>query len=141
METASTLSLPVHWERHILAAYLRMMGSTQVQAAKAVGRSVRTIRDWEADKCLWDLAREEARKRWMRELVDVSRGALLAKVRGGDGDLAFRILERVEEELAPPAYQMRHSGDIDVTMHVRAARERVGAKLTMIAKRQEGQAS
>ena len=140
MKTSAQRQLPVHWERHILAAYLRMMGSTQEQAARAVGRSVRTIRDWEADKVHWNLAREEAKGRWLTELMDASRVSLLQTIRAGDGELSFRVLERTDEALAPPAYQHKHSGEVDVTMHIQSARDRVRAKLTTMAQRQEAQA-
>jgi hypothetical protein len=44
--------VPRHWEKRVLTAYLRMMGMTQKQAGAAVGRSERTIRDWEADTAI-----------------------------------------------------------------------------------------
>lgn len=132
--------MPPHWERHVLAAYFRMLGQTQKQAAQAVGRSLRTITDWESDKELWAQAREEAKARWLTEVVDASRVSLLSAIRAGDGELSLRVLERTDDALAPPAYQHKHSGEMEVTMHVRTARDRVASKLKIIAERQEAQA-
>src|SRR5690606_28571284 len=39
---------PAHWEKRVSAAYLRILGATQAEAARAVGRSARTIRLWES---------------------------------------------------------------------------------------------
>jgi hypothetical protein len=98
-------------EKQILCAYLRMMGSTQEAAAKAVGRSERTIRLWEKQPT-WPQVREVARKRWMSDLTDASRQALLASIRGGAGDLALKVLERVDSDLAPPAQRLHHQHEV-----------------------------
>lgn len=88
-------------DKIVSAAYLRMLGSTQAQAAKAVGRSPRTLRRWESASS-WAAAREEARRRWLAGLTDAARRTLLDSVRQGeDGRLALAVLERLEPELAP----------------------------------------
>lgn len=92
----------------MLAAYLRILGATQVEAAISVGRSERTIQLWEADKELWEAAREEARKRWLRDVIDASRRSVL-KAAGRNADLGFRILERIDPELAP-RHKIEHTG-------------------------------
>lgn len=94
-------SRPLYWEKCVLYAYLRMMGKTQIDAGHAVGRSERRVQEWEQQKVLYAEAREEARKRWLGELTDASRVALLNTIRDGHGVLALQILERVDEELAP----------------------------------------
>src|SRR5262247_4088007 len=94
--------IPPHFEKRILASYLRMMGLTQGEAAKAVGRAVRSVRRWEADEVVWAHARTEAERRWLKELIDSSRVTLLKAIREGAGDLAMRVLERTVEALAPP---------------------------------------
>ena len=99
-----------YWEKRVLCAYLRMMGATQKDAGHAIGRTTRTVQDWEADKETWHLAREEARQRWLGELTDAARGALLRTIRGGDGDLSLRVLERIDVDLAPPKQKMEHTG-------------------------------
>lgn|SRR5690606_4679649 len=97
-----------HWDKVVLAAYLRILGATQVEAAISVGRSERTIQLWEADKELWEAAREEARKRWLRDVIDASRRSVL-KAAGRNADLGFRILERIDPELAP-RHKIEHTG-------------------------------
>jgi hypothetical protein len=92
---------PPHWEKIVLYAFLRMLGSSQKDAASAVGRKKRTVQDWQADKPLYAQAREEARPRWMQELTDASRQTLLATIRAGAGELALKVLERVDADLAP----------------------------------------
>lgn len=99
-----------HWDKVVSAAYLRMIGHTQEEAARGVGRSQRTIQLWEADTELWAAAREEARGRWLQATVDASRQSVL-KAAGRNADLAFRILERVDPELAPPKQKHEHSGE------------------------------
>jgi len=90
-----------YWEKCILAAYLRMMGATQLDAARAVGRSIRTIATWESRKDHWALALAEARKRWLVDLEHASRAALLRTIKDGNGLLALQVLERIDPELAP----------------------------------------
>lgn len=97
-----------HWDKVVLAAYLRTLGATQVEAATSVGRSERTIQLWEADEELWEKAREEARKRWLRDVVDAARRSVL-KAAGRNADLGFRILERVDPEFGP-RHKVEHTG-------------------------------
>jgi hypothetical protein len=99
--------VPRHWEKRVLACYLRMMGLTQPEAAKAVGRAARSLRRWEADEVTWTHARTEAEKRWLRELTDAARATLLTAIREGAGDLAMRVLERTVEALAPPQQRLK----------------------------------
>ena len=104
--------LPRHWEKRVLAAYLRMMGSTQADAGRAVGRCKRSIAEWEVDIVTWEQAREEARRRWLGALTDAARQTLLAVIQGGAGDLALKILERVDTDLAPPTQRLHHKHEI-----------------------------
>jgi hypothetical protein len=71
-----------HWEKRVLVAYLRMMGLTQHEAGKAVGRAARTVRVWEADTVTWAQARGAAEALWLGELTDAARQTLLAAIRG-----------------------------------------------------------
>jgi len=50
-----------HWHKRVLAAYFRMMGASQPQAAAAVGRKARTLRTWERESKGVGQAREN---RW-----------------------------------------------------------------------------
>ena len=94
-----------YWMKRVSAAYLRMLGATQIDAAKAVGRNARTIREWEAHET-WPAAREAARRLWLVDLSDASRHALLQTIRGGNGDLALKVLERIDDELRPPTHRV-----------------------------------
>lgn len=118
-----------HWDKVVSAAYLRIIGESQKGTATSVGRSERTIWGWENDAELWAAAREEARHRWLREVTDASRRSVL-KAAGRNADLAFRILERVDPDLAPKQ-KHEHSGpdggpiqteDVGLTDAERAAR-------------------
>jgi DNA-binding XRE family transcriptional regulator len=111
---SETAAHPRHWEKRVLAAYLRMMGGTQQAAAAAVGRSERTIRDWEADRPSWIVARDEARQRWREELTDASRLALLNTIKQGNGYLALQVLERTDDDLSPRKDHVDISGTIKV---------------------------
>jgi hypothetical protein len=89
-----------------------MLGATQKAAGAAVGRSERTVQAWEADTMRWTRAREEARRRWLGDLTDAARQTVLDTIRAGDGDLAMKVLERVDTDLAPPAQRLHHKHEI-----------------------------
>ena len=133
---------PRHWEKRVLAAYLRMMGATQIDAGSAVGRSERTMQDWEAQQDTWTMAREEARQRWLGELTDAARVALLSTLKQGNGWLALQVLERLDHDLTPPSVKLKH--DVEVgeglasLLHeaVSGARGRVQAHVETLAQRQ-----
>jgi hypothetical protein len=78
-----------------------MMGSTQKDAGHAVGRALRTVQEWEEDKVIYAQAREEARRRWLADVIDAARTSLLKTLREGTGKLALKVLERVDADLAP----------------------------------------
>lgn len=106
-QSSGSPARPRHWEKRVAAAYLRMMGLTQEGAACAVGRSRRSVAEWEADKPLWTLAREEARQRWLGELTDAARVTLLTTLHAGtQGYLALQVLERLDPALAPAKQQL-----------------------------------
>jgi len=100
---------PAHWEKRVSAAYLRILGATQAEAARAVGRSERTIRLWESDPS-WADARREAEERWLADLKDASRRAVLKAVRAGNAQLGLALLERLDERFAPPKQRHEHAG-------------------------------
>lgn len=89
-----------HWDKVVSAAYLRIIGHTQRDAAIGVGRSLRSIQSWEADSELWALARAAARDRWFSNVTDVARATVL-KGAAKDPDLSLRLLERIDPDLAP----------------------------------------
>src|SRR5262245_12669765 len=112
MKSASFQPHTRHWDKRVAAAYLRMMGLTQAQAGSAVGRSKRSVADWEADTTTWALAREEARQRWMGDVTDAARASLLKHLKDPQsGFLALQVLERIDEDLAPA--KQRHDVNFD----------------------------
>ena len=124
---------PKYWEKFVLYSYLRMMGSTQKDAGRAVGRKVRTVQEWEENKVTFAAAREEARQRWLGELTDAARQTLLATIRAGHGVLALQVLERLDGAFAPAKDQAPPLPDIHV--HIYSARERLSERLTHLATR------
>jgi hypothetical protein len=111
----------LHWEKVVLAAYLRMMGHTQEEAGAAVNRAERTVRVWEADKELWEKARQEGRRRWYEEAADAARQSVLRGVRRNP-ELGFRFLEKIDPELAPPKQRHEVTGEGGGPMEVTVIR-------------------
>src|SRR5215813_11339909 len=109
--SADRTALPKYWEKLVLASSHRLLGSTQAQTGAAVGRSQRTIRSWEADRALWQQASEEARQRWLGEITAAARRAVLDNA-GTDADLALKLLERLDPDLALPAQRLKHSHEV-----------------------------
>ena len=103
---------PRSFEKQVAAAYVPMLGATQKAAGAAVGRSERTLQAWEADTLTWERVRAEARRRWLGALTDAARKTLLETIRSGDGDLAMKVLERVDGALAPPTQRLQHRHEI-----------------------------
>ena len=103
---------PRSFEKQVAAAYVRMLGATQKAAGAAVGRSERALQAWEADTLTWERVRAEARRRWLGALTDAARKTLLETIRSGDGDLAMKVLERVDGALAPPTQRLQHRHEI-----------------------------
>ena len=110
--SAGSTPAPRYWEKAVLCAYYRLLGATQKAAGAAVGRSERTVRVWEADRTLWTRASEEARQRWLGEVTSAARHSLLKAALGADGDLALKILERLDPDLAPPTQRLKHSHEV-----------------------------
>ena len=52
MKPAADEQNPRHWEKRVLAAYYRLLGSSQKAAGAAVGRSERSVWTWEQDTAL-----------------------------------------------------------------------------------------
>lgn len=123
-----------HWDKVVSAAYLRIIGHTQEEAATAVGRNARTIREWEADAELWNAARDEARDRWLQEVTDAARRSVL-KAAGRNADLGLKVLERVDPAFAPKQ-KLEHTGKDGGPIETRS--ELVGLPLEdLIARRKK----
>lgn len=102
----------MHWDKMVSAAYLRMLDHTQEEAAEAVHRSPRTIREWESDP-RWELARQEAQDRWLSGLRRTCRQTILDGC-GDDPKLALEVYRSLETDLAKPAtrHELEHSGAV-----------------------------
>ena len=96
---------PPRWEKRVSAAYLRIIGLNQKQAAKSVGVTRRTIQNWEAHET-WPQAKAEARDRWCAEIHCRARGAILKALEQSDATSARWVLERMDPDFAPP--RQRH---------------------------------
>ena len=101
---------PKDWDKWVSAAYLRILGATQIEAAKGVGRSERTLQRWEEDREAWQAARREAEDRWLVEVRDASRRSVL-KAAGRNAEMGLKILERLDPALAPPRQKLEHTGE------------------------------
>jgi hypothetical protein len=106
---------PAWWEKGVLAAYYRLLGSSQKAASAAVGRNERTIRNWEANTTVWTRATQAAKDRWLGEVISLARRQLLKAMTDADGDLSLKILERVDEALAPASQRVKHEGGVQLT--------------------------
>ena len=103
---------PPFWEKAVLSAYYRLLGGTQKQAGAAVGRSERTIRTWESDAAFWTRATEAARQRWLGEVIAVARRRLLQGMLTAEADLALKLLERIDTELAPATQKVKVNHEV-----------------------------
>src|SRR4029453_13689995 len=99
---------PAYWEKAVMAAYHRLLGSSQKVASAAVGRNEQTIRNWEANTVLWARAVAAAKERLLGEISSVARRQLLKGLMTDTGDLSLKILERLDDALAPPAHRLKH---------------------------------
>lgn len=110
-ESRDPVAAPRDPETALSAAYLRLLGHTQVEAAHATGIDPRTLGRWESCGG-WDDVASEAADRWLHGAVAKARRALLAALEQPDGPLALRVLERVVPELAPPSQQVHLTGSL-----------------------------
>ncbi len=104
---------PRDWDKAISVAYLRLCKTPQTDAAKQAGVGVRTIRRWEKSEW-WPEACFQASSRWLRGLVYVSQQTVFEAIKGGDAHLAFKVIERQIQQLAPPrlSHGIEHSGEV-----------------------------
>ena len=100
---------PRDWDKAVSAAYLRLIGRSQEEAAKHAGVGERTLQRYEVSEW-WPQACREAESRWLKGLVFISQQTLFKAIEAGDANLAFRVTERHIKALAPPSQRHEHSG-------------------------------
>ena len=99
-QNTDPVSAPLDREKAVSAAFLRLLGSTQADAASAAGVSRASLGRWEASSW-WPEVQAEASARWLSGLAARARRGLEAGVET-DGRLALQVLERLVPELQPP---------------------------------------
>ena len=100
---------PKDRDKALSAAYLRIIGHTQEEAAAGANCGARSLRRWEAQPW-WPEILVEAGSRWLSGLTAKARGTLLNDM---DAALALKILERLIPELAPAKRHVEHGGSIE----------------------------
>lgn len=98
---------PRDWDKAVSGAYLILTGSTQGDAAEAVGVHRDTFNRW-ANSDWWHEALGEAATRWLSGLEAKARKVLAENL---DATLSLKILERRLPDLAPPTLNTRVIGD------------------------------
>lgn len=76
----------------------------------------------------------------MQDVIDASRKAVLDQLRGGDGALGLKILERTVPDLmpAPNRIDLGGPGGTGLASLAESAMDRLKSKLAAMAKRQAG---
>ena len=112
-EKLDAVGKPQNWDKAVSVSYLRLIGLTQKKAAKAAGMGERTLRRFELSEW-WPDACGEAVDRWMQQLAIECRTTIMAAVKAGDVVTAVKMLERIDNRLAPPrqSHGIEHSGGI-----------------------------
>lgn len=97
-----TVGKPQDWDKAVSAAYLWMLADSVKAAAEGAGVSERNMHRWIRSDW-WSDACAEAEGRWLRHLTAESRRTVMKAVQEGNAELALRILERRDPEMAPAA--------------------------------------
>ena len=116
-EKLDAVGKPRNWDKAVSVAYLRLIGQSQADAAKAAGLGERTLRRYELSEW-WPDACAEAVERWMQQLAIDCRSTILAAVKDGDVQTSVKMLERIDGRLAPPrqTHGIEHSGEVTTTV-------------------------
>lgn len=120
-------------EKAVHAAYLRLLGGTQMDVAAVVGINRATLSLWETSDW-WPEVKHDAVVQWIAEDLQPTAMAGLQSGVKRDGKLALDVLERVISELAPAAQRVQVKQEIDVT--VSEVRERISNRIARIASSQ-----
>ena len=108
-EPGDIVKKPQDWDKVVACAYLRLLGHSREKAAEGAGAGERSLFDWE--HCSWwKDAEAEAKGRWLRGLASKARNSLETGV-GDDANLALKVLERLDDDLAPPKNRHEVGGE------------------------------
>lgn len=104
-----TVNKPRDWEGAVLCAYFHLRGYSQDRSAREAGVGPRTLKRW-IKSPWWPDALTEARGKWKNGL-DIGARRTLGKAMDAEDqpDLALRILERTDPEMAPAKQQIELS--------------------------------
>ena len=108
----STCKRPQDWDKAVSAAYLRLLGATQLDASFHTGMAERTIVAWEASPW-WPMAEAEARMRWLKGGDALAMTGLLRAIKGHGPEAATTArwwAERRIREFQPPSQRLEHTG-------------------------------
>ena len=105
----ATVSKPRNWDGAVLCAYFHLRGYPQERCAKEAGVGFRTLHRWMKSPW-WPDALAEARDKWKNGLEIGARRTLGKAMDSEDQpDLALRIIERIDPEMAPAKQQIELS--------------------------------
>ena len=89
-ENTDPVGCPRDRDKALSVAYLRTLGASQEEAAKATGVDARTVGRWESCSW-WPEVLTEAAERWLAGAIGKARKALLDALDEPDGLLALKV--------------------------------------------------
>jgi hypothetical protein len=108
-ESTDPVQGPMDREKALSAAYLRLTGCTQAEAASAAGVGERTLRTWETCSW-WGEIKAEASGRWLDGLRTKTRKAIERLIDGLEPATVRFAAERIMDEFQPPKQRAELSG-------------------------------
>lgn len=108
-ESADPVTKPQDREKCLSVAYLRILGASQIDAAKVVGVGERSVRNWEACSW-WPAIKAEATDRWLDGLRSKTFVALERLVEDLEPTTVRFVAERIEDRFLPPKQRVEATG-------------------------------
>ena len=100
---------PIKKTEALMVARLRLLGATQVEAAKAAGVCERSVAGWEAAEW-WPEFQEQARTSVHDQVEAFALRTVLEAARDGDAGTARWVLERLRPKTWGAAQRVEHTG-------------------------------
>jgi hypothetical protein len=105
---------PRWFAKALLAAHLIVnCKMLQKDAAKAVGRTDRSLREWMATPW-WQYAIEAARELWYDDVQLDARFAVQSSVRAGNAEMGLKLLERLDPRMRPPVQRVQAKTEAEI---------------------------